>query len=208
MFNLRLLTALLLPISSVISTELTFELPDNEESCFYEQIEKGAEIYFEFEVASGGNLDVDCTVQDPEGNVLLEVEKENFAEKMLDTTLEGEYSFCFSNKFSSFTHKVVYFNLQVGLENDEEILFPDKVQTEHVFTKSEMSTVKIYEKLKEVIDYQTHHKLRESAERKFSEGLRDRVQLWSLLQFCIMVAVSVLQVMVVRSFFNGSKYRS
>ena len=201
---------LLLPhlFSLTSTTELTFELPDKEKSCFHELIPKNTQVFFEFEVASGGNLDVDCTITGPSNEIIFSVEKESFAEKVFETDVdEAEYTFCFSNEFSSFTHKVVYFNLQVGNENDEEILFPDKAQTDHVYTKSEMATIKIYEKLKTVIDYQTHHRLRESAERKFSEGLRDRVQMWSLLQFSIMVAVSLLQVMVVRSFFRGAGKR-
>ena len=32
------------------STELTFELPDREEQCFYEEIEKDVNVIFEFQV--------------------------------------------------------------------------------------------------------------------------------------------------------------
>jgi len=32
------------------STELTFELPDREEQCFYEEIDKDVNVIFEFQV--------------------------------------------------------------------------------------------------------------------------------------------------------------
>lgn len=37
-------------ISNSASTELTFELPDREEQCFYEEIEKDVNVIFEFQV--------------------------------------------------------------------------------------------------------------------------------------------------------------
>ena len=36
--------------------------------------------------------------------------------------MTGEYQFCFSNEFSTFTHKTVYFDFQVG---DEKPLHGD-----------------------------------------------------------------------------------
>ena len=50
--------------------ELTFELADKDESCFYEDVEENVQIVFEFEVASGGKKDIDCTVTDPKDRVM------------------------------------------------------------------------------------------------------------------------------------------
>ena len=45
--------------------ELTFELPDNEKQCFYEEVGKGVKATLEFQVVTGGHYDVDCEVYDP-----------------------------------------------------------------------------------------------------------------------------------------------
>lgn len=45
--------------------ELTFELPDNEKQCFYEDIPSGVKTTLEFQVVTGGHYDVDCEVYDP-----------------------------------------------------------------------------------------------------------------------------------------------
>ena len=37
-------------VGNCASTELTFELPDREEQCFYEEIEKDVNVIFEFQV--------------------------------------------------------------------------------------------------------------------------------------------------------------
>ena len=45
--------------------ELTFELPDNEKQCFYEEVGKDVKATLEFQVVTGGHYDVDCEVYDP-----------------------------------------------------------------------------------------------------------------------------------------------
>lgn len=43
--------ALLITPSNVSSVELTFELPDNAKECFHEDIQKGVQTTFEFQVS-------------------------------------------------------------------------------------------------------------------------------------------------------------
>lgn len=185
--------------------ELTFELPDKEEHCFYEEVKEGVQFMLEFQVVEGGKTDVDCKIQDPKQRVLYEVKRKSYDTYQTVTKVGGEYKICFSNQFSTFTHKVVYFDLQVGEDNPSDQLFPDQEPKSTAFKQTEQSTVNIYERLRSIIDYQTHHRLKEVGERHFAEGLRDRVQLWSALQFVIMMTVSVVQVLIVRSFFNSQR---
>jgi len=66
----------------------------------------------------------------------------------------------------------------------------------------EMSADVVRENLKMVIDYQTHHRLRESQGEAFAEGLNDWVLQWSLGQTVMILLVGVGQVLVLRSFFS------
>ena len=47
---LLLVLGVIVSIGNSTSTELTFELPDREEQCFYEEIEKDINVIFEFQV--------------------------------------------------------------------------------------------------------------------------------------------------------------
>jgi len=191
-------------ISVVKSVELTFELPDKEEACFYEEIPENTQAILEFQVVEGGKMDVDCSITDPNQKTLYSIKRKEYDTYNWLTKIGGEYKICFSNQFSTFTHKVVYFDWQVGDDDDEARLFPDQDETHaKAMKQAEQSTVNIYERLKAIIDYQTHHRLKEVSERRFAEDLRDRVQNWSLLQFVIMITVSMVQVLIVRSFFNA-----
>ncbi|KAK6293950.1 hypothetical protein J4Q44_G00347800 [Coregonus suidteri] len=59
------LCSLMLHVIFVCSTELTFELPDNDKQCFYEELQNGVKFDLDFQVIAGGNYDVDCFVTDP-----------------------------------------------------------------------------------------------------------------------------------------------
>lgn len=75
--------------------------------------------WFVFQVISGGNYDVDSFVTDPQNNVLYNERKKQYDSFSHTTTMKGVYKVCFSNEFSTFTHKTVYLDFRYG---DEEPL--------------------------------------------------------------------------------------
>ena len=70
----------------------------------------------------GGNYDVDMELTSPNGQALYKDVKKKYDHYSWTTDVKGEYRFCFSNEFSTFTHKVVYFDFQVG---DEPFIIPE-----------------------------------------------------------------------------------
>uniref|UniRef100_A0A0N4Z1P5 GOLD domain-containing protein n=1 Tax=Parastrongyloides trichosuri TaxID=131310 RepID=A0A0N4Z1P5_PARTI len=182
--------------------ELTFELPDNARECFYEDMKSGIESVLEYQVVTGGQYDVDVIIEDPSGKELYKDTKKQYDNHAFTTTLEGAYKVCFSNEFSSFTHKVVYFDWQ---RSDK----PDAVNnpSKHAgpLTAIENSAKNINDKLKSIDDFQTHHRLREATGRKRAEQLNERVMLWSLGQTCIIILIGFGQVTLLKSFFTDRR---
>lgn len=113
----------------------------------------------------------------------------------------GIYAACFSNKFSSFSHKLVYVDFQVG----EEIALPGIDEHATVLTQMEASSQTIHKSLNQILDAQTHHRLRESQGRKRAEILNERVMVWSLFETFCMCLIGAFQVVVVRNFFKERK---
>ncbi|EFB19787.1 hypothetical protein PANDA_010252, partial [Ailuropoda melanoleuca] len=153
------------------ASEITFELPDNAKQCFYEDITQGTKCTLEFQVITGGHYDVDCRLEDPDGNVLYKEMKKQYDSFTFTASKNGTYKFCFSNEFSTFTHKTVYFDFQVG---EDPPLFPSENRVS-ALTQMESACVSIHEALKSVIDYQTHFRLREAQGRSRAEDLNTRV---------------------------------
>ncbi len=156
------------------------------------------------QVISGGNYDVDLILWGPGQSVLHEKQRKMYDAIDFTADKEGEYYFCFSNEFSSFSHKVVYFDFMVG---DETPLTPDIGAHHTALTQMEAATVRIHDGLKVIRDYQTHHRLRESQGRDTAEFLNERVQYWSLGLAVLLLLVGLTQVFVLRRFFTDKRSR-
>lgn len=59
---------------------------------------------------------MDCFVTDPADNVLYNEKKKQFDNFSHTTTMKGIYKVCFSNEFSTYTHKTVYLHFRHGGE--------------------------------------------------------------------------------------------
>ncbi|XP_045888071.1 transmembrane emp24 domain-containing protein 3 [Micropterus dolomieu] len=195
------LSCLLLHVFVVLGTELTFELPDNDKQCFYEELEKDVKFDIDFQVISGGNYDVDCFVTDPLNNVLYNEKKKQYDSFSHTTAMKGVYKVCFSNEFSTFTHKTVYLEFRYG---DEEPLLQSMTGV-RALTQLESSCVSIHEILKVVADSQTWYRLREAHDRTKAEHLLERVTYWSIGETVMLFVIGIGQVMLLRSFFTEKK---
>lgn len=59
---------------------------------------------------------MDMTLTGPRGEVLYQGVKKQFDTFTWTPTATGTYTACFSNEFSTFSHKLVYLDFQVGEE--------------------------------------------------------------------------------------------
>uniref|UniRef100_A0AAG5DN50 GOLD domain-containing protein n=1 Tax=Anopheles atroparvus TaxID=41427 RepID=A0AAG5DN50_ANOAO len=157
-FGVFFFLALSYTVSMVNSVELTFELPDNARECFHEEILKNQSATLEFQVVSGGRYDVDLTLESPTGEVIYRQQKTQFDSYNFVAAATGIYTACFSNEFSTFSHKIVYMDFQVG---DEQPL-PGIEEHATVLTQLEVSAQEIHKGLNAILDFQTHHRLREA----------------------------------------------
>jgi len=181
--------------------ELTFELPDSAKECFHEVIEKDTESTLEFQVVTGGHYDVDVELTDPMKNVLYKEVKKQYDTYTWKAERTGEYIACFSNEFSTFSHKLVYIDFQVG----DELPLPGLESHMEPLTQMETSAREVHENLNTVIDFQTHHRLKETQGRHRAEDLNERIMIWSGFVTFSIFLVGFGQVYVLRSFFSDKK---
>ncbi|XP_013788650.1 transmembrane emp24 domain-containing protein 7-like [Limulus polyphemus] len=186
---------------SVSAVELTFELPDNAKQCFYEEVTEGTLSTVEFQVVTGGQYDVDMSLESPKKEILYKGIKKQFDSFTWTAAQTGVYTVCFSNEFSTFSHKLVYMDFQVG---DEKPL-PGIEEHLSAMTKMESSCSHVHENLNTVIDYQTHHRLREAQGRKFAEDLNTRVMFWSIGETLAILCIAVGQIIILKNFFTEKK---
>lgn len=69
----------------------------------------------------------------------------------------------------------------------------------------ETSSQEVHENMNSIIDYQTHHRLRETQSRKRAEDLNERVMIWSVFVTIAIFFVGFGQVIVLKSFFSEKR---
>ena len=65
------------------------------------------------QVQSGGSFDLDYEVTGPEEKIILSGEKERQGDFVFTAQRAGDYKFCFNNDMSTYTEKVVDFEIAV-----------------------------------------------------------------------------------------------
>ncbi|XP_076353270.1 transmembrane emp24 domain-containing protein 7-like [Tachypleus tridentatus] len=153
------------------------------------------------QVVTGGQYDVDMTLESPKKEILYKGIKKQFDSFTWTAAQTGVYTVCFSNEFSTFSHKLVYMDFQVG---DEKPL-PGIEEHLSAMTKMESSCTQVHENLNTVIDYQTHHRLREAQGRKFAEDLNTRVMFWSTGETLAILCIGIGQIIILKNFFTEKK---
>lgn len=180
------------------SSGLTFELPDNEKMCFHQDFEGSKKYIFEFKVLRGGNNDVDVRVQSPNGILLYEAIKRNTGVHSFDISW-GTYTFCFSNEFSSYTHKIVYFEIRP--EEHKQLAVEGGKKAPSANTQLEESMETVHSHTTRVMMYQKLYRLNEANGRYRAEELNQRVQWWSLAQSVIILFTGLGEIFILKRFF-------
>lgn len=184
------------------SSGLTFELPDNEKLCFHEDFEGSRKYIFDFTVLQGGNNDVDATVESPTGAVLYRAVKRSKDRFEFDISW-GTYTFCFSNEFSSITHKIVYFELRP--EDHVPLAVEGGKRSPTANTQLEESMETIHRYSTDVMAFQKAYRLNEAIGRYQADQLNQTVQWWSLVQSVVILVAGLGEIFVLKRFFTDRK---
>ncbi|CAF0720302.1 unnamed protein product, partial [Brachionus calyciflorus] len=163
-------------LSDKSAIKLTFEVENNEQFCLFHKFNNSIEYMFKYGVLKGGYLDIDFFLESPigkrvySGSKIRKLDVFNF-----QSTQIGVYKFCFSNSFSTISHKVVFFELRpldpryidtLRKESDTNIPF--------AFTSHENSLEKIHKFMETVSEIQIFHKHEKTIGSNFAEIISQR----------------------------------
>lgn len=189
-------------IICVRGLDLSFELPDNEKRCFYESFTGPVKMIFEYKVLRGGNNDVDASVITPNSKIIYKEQRKSGDEFLFESSL-GEYAFCFSNKFSTITHKMVFLSLR--RQKHDNLRKESGNRVPFVLTASESSCETVHESMSSVVDYQREYRLREAIGRFAADALNQRVMWWSIAETIILIMAGIGQVVLLKQCFTLRK---
>ena len=153
----------------------------------------------QFQVSSGGYLDIDLTISAPSGTVVHESKGETEGKYTFTAVETGKYQFCFSNRMSKLTSKTVTFDVHVG-----DLFDPDltKLDEKDPIVKS---VLRLTEGLSEIQQEQKFYRVREESHRDLAEITNTKVVFWGIAEMIGIVVMAVGQVFVLRQFFKTTR---
>lgn len=175
-----------------------------ENECFHERVEKGVKLGFSYEVMDGGFYDVDVHITDPNNVVVHSDEKSSNGKLTFESDLQGAYEFCFGNKLSSRAPKSIIFDI-----DRSDVVKPKAESTDPAKPDENDETAK----LKSMVDnlllatVSGRHDVRylvarDKVHRKINEESNSRIVLWSIVEFLLLLGVTLGQVWYLKRFFE------
>ncbi|KAL0491542.1 transmembrane emp24 domain-containing protein [Acrasis kona] len=196
------LTPLFLALLVVVHSALciTIKVDPRDEQCFYERVEKqDVKVQVQFQVASGGFLDIDLNIYAPSQNLVHTAARQTEGKYTFVANEQGDYKFCFSNQLSTLTPKTIAFEVHAGDFMDPHLI---KIDNNDPIQKSLM---RLTDGMTEVLSEQKFYKIREHSHRDLVEETNTKVVIWSIIEIIVLVLISVWQVFYLRNFFSVKK---
>ncbi|CAG5044251.1 unnamed protein product [Parnassius apollo] len=176
----------------------TITVDAHAEECFYENVEADTKMSLTFEIAEGGFLDIDITITGPDGTEIHKGERESSGIYTFSAPTSGRYTYCFSNKMSTMTPKVVMFNLEIG---DSPSKTPgEKDEVDH--NNLENMIKELAATLKTVKNEQEYMQVRDRIHRAINESTNSRVVMWSIFEASVLLVMTLGQVYYLKRFFE------
>ena len=180
----------------------TIKVRARKRECFYDALEPGDVVRMEWQVVKGGDIDFFFT--EPDYTIRVVHQRSPGSASMVNIEAKGEYEICLDNTFSTMTDKLVFFSVDVqatAQKKQKDAEAPSSPLTQANVT-IEDGLVGISEKLHQVTLQQEFFQALEAKHRYLLESNNSRVLWWSVLECTVMVVVSAVQVMVIRSLFQ------
>lgn len=183
-----------------------------------------------FETSEGGFLDIDVRIVGPDGKVIYQGERETNGKYTFAAHTAGIYTYCFGNKMSTMTPKVVMFNMDIGeapkhegegegeaQEGDESnhgkledmirelsaSLTGVKHEQEYMQVRISPEDVRVSTNCANLISkFNSLFQVRDRIHRAINESTNSRVVMWSFFEALVLVCMTLGQVFYLKRFFE------
>ncbi|KAL3897189.1 MAG: hypothetical protein SGCHY_003588 [Lobulomycetales sp.] len=168
--------------------------------CFHENLKRGDRLDLSFQVAEGGNLDIDFSIAAPDARVIYAVQRQSTNTFGFNADVDGKHQYCFNNKISSFASKQVSFTVMGPDERAHQEQKSKNADPKHEALEKEINALS--DGLRAMKDEQAYMVVREATHRMTAKSTKSRIVWWSLLETVVLIGVCLFQVYYLKRFFE------
>ncbi|KAF8305453.1 supernatant protein factor C-terminal domain-containing protein [Clavulina sp. PMI_390] len=168
------------------------DLKASTKECFFEDLHANDKMTVTYQVGTGGNLDIDFWLGDPNGLAIHKDMLSSTGTASFTAEHDGRHEYCFSNEMSTLADKLVSFNVH-------GIIY---VQDDGSIAPIEREVRDLASGLQAVKDEQEYIVVRERRHRDTAESTNSRVMWWSVIQGIVLACVCGWQIYYLQSFFE------
>lgn len=184
------------------STQFFITIDAHSEECFFDRAVSGTKLGLMFEVVEGGFLDIDVKITGPDGKTIYQGDRESNGKYTFATHTDGIYKYCFSNKMSTMTPKIVMFSMDISEVSDTASGNHNPLNMTADHNKLEEMVTELSNALTGVKHEQEYMEVRERIHRAINENTNSRVVLWSFFEAAVLLSMTIGQVYYLKRFFE------
>jgi len=179
---------------------MEFVVGARDEQCFMIKAEMNEKVVVEFQVVSGGFMDIDIQLYGPDMKAIYKQDRQKEGLVHTIAQVNGIHKLCFSNEMSTLTSKTIDFEFHLASTKAHH----DAITHEHI-NPLQQAIMTMKENIKSLKTQESFLSARNIRHQYTIESTNSRVFWFQFLESATLIGVALVQVVLLKQFFEQKR---